>query len=272
VDVQGLSGESRLASRFSMRGRRVLVTGGSLSIGRAIVMAFADAGADIAIQFAPMADAALGNPDAGHEVGDLLAEQGVRHALVEADFAVAGDARRAFNVAETALGGIDVLVLCASIQQRTAFTHVTADERERQTRINFHASFELLQAAVPGMKARGWGRILSIGSINQTRPEAELSVYAALKSAQHNLTLNLAKQLADSAVTVNNLSPGLVATARNQWRREDANSWHDIEVAANPMHRAATPDEMAGAALLLCSDAGSFITGCDLQATGGAHL
>jgi len=97
-------------------------------------------------------------------------------------------------------------------------------------------------------------------------------VYAALKSAQHNLTLNLAKQLADSAVTVNNLSPGLVATARNQWRREDANSWHDIEVAANPMHRAATPDEMAGAALLLCSDAGSFITGCDLQATGGAHL
>jgi NAD(P)-dependent dehydrogenase (short-subunit alcohol dehydrogenase family) len=272
VDVQGVSAAARLASRFSMQGRRALVTGGSLSIGRAIVMAFADAGADIAIQFAPVADAALGKRDAGQEVGHLLAERGVRHALVEADFAVAGDATRAFNAAETALGGIDVLVLCASIQQRTAFADVTADERERQTRINFHASFELLQAAAPRMKARGWGRILTIGSINQTRPEAELSVYAALKSAQNNLTLNLAKHLADSGVTVNNLSPGLVATARNQWRRQDEDSWRDVQFRANPMHRAAAPDEMAGAALLLCSEAASFITGCDLQATGGAHL
>jgi NAD(P)-dependent dehydrogenase (short-subunit alcohol dehydrogenase family) len=255
-----------------MQGRRVLVTGGSLSIGRAIVMAFADAGADIAIQFAPAADATLGHPDAAQEVAALLAQRGVRHALIEADFGVAGEGARAFTAAEAALEAIDVLVLCASIQQRTAFAEVGAEERERQTRINFHASFELLQTAAPRMKARGWGRVLTIGSINQTRPDPELSVYAALKSAQHNLALNLAKQLADSGVTVNNLSPGLVATARNRWRREDEHAWHDIQFAANPMHRAATPDEMAGAALLLCSDAGSFITGCDLQATGGAHL
>jgi NAD(P)-dependent dehydrogenase (short-subunit alcohol dehydrogenase family) len=255
-----------------MHGRRALVTGGSLSIGRAIVMAFADAGADVAIHFSPAADAGLGHPDAAHEVAKLLAERGVRHALIEGDFAIAGEGTRTFTAAEDALGGIDVLVLCASTQQRTAFADVTAEQRERQTRINFHASFELLQAAALRMKARGWGRILTIGSINQTRPEAELSVYAALKSAQYNLALNLARQLADSGVTVNNLSPGLVATARNRWRREDADAWRDIQYAANPMHRAGLPDEMAGAALLLCSDAGSFITGCDLQATGGGHL
>ena len=272
MDPHGLSAASRIASRFSMHGRRALVTGGSLSIGRAIVMAFADAGADIAIHFAPAADAALGNPDAAHEVAKLLAERGVRHALIEGDLGIAGEGTRTFTAAESVLGGIDVLVLCASIQQRTAFADVTAEERERQTRINFHASVELLQAAASPMKARGWGRILTIGSINQTRPEAELSVYAALKSAQHNLALNLARQLAASGVTVNNLSPGLVATARNRWRREDADAWRAIQFAANPMHRAASPDEMAGAALLLCSDAGSFITGCDLQATGGGHL
>jgi NAD(P)-dependent dehydrogenase (short-subunit alcohol dehydrogenase family) len=73
-------------------------------------------------------------------------------------------------------------------------------------------------------------------------------------------------------VTVNNLSPGLIATERNAWRRVDAADWARIEQNANPMGRAGTPDEMAGAALLLCSEAGSFITGADLQATGGKHL
>lgn len=255
-----------------MRGRRALVTGGSLSIGREIVMAFADAGAELAVHFSPAADAALGHPDAAVELGQALARAQVRHALVDADFSVAGEGTRAYLAAEAALGGVDVLVLCASIQQRRAFSDVTDKESERQVRVNFLASVELLQAAAPRMKARGWGRILTIGSVNQTRPDPELAVYAALKSAQHNLTLNLARQLARSGVTVNNLSPGLVATARNRWRREDENAWREIQSAANPMHRAGTPAEMAGAALLLCSDAGSFITGADIQATGGAHL
>ena len=73
-------------------------------------------------------------------------------------------------------------------------------------------------------------------------------------------------------MTVNNLSPGLIATERNRWRREDADAWSAIERDSSPMGRAGTPEEMAGAALLLCSEAGSFITGADLQATGGHHL
>jgi NAD(P)-dependent dehydrogenase (short-subunit alcohol dehydrogenase family) len=64
----------------------------------------------------------------------------------------------------------------------------------------------------------------------------------------------------------------LVATSRNKWRRTDAQQWQTIQAAANPMGRAADPEEMTGAALLLCSDAGSFITGANLEATGGGHL
>jgi NAD(P)-dependent dehydrogenase (short-subunit alcohol dehydrogenase family) len=272
ADLQGLSAEERLAGRFTMSGRRALVTGGSLSIGRAIVLAFADAGADIAIQYAGTADEALKSEGAAQNLSKELAGRGVRHGLIEADFAIVGEGKRTVLEAERLLGGLDVLVLCASVQQREAFVDISAAERERQTRINFDASVELLQAAVPGMQKRGWGRILTIGSINQTRPEPELAIYAALKSAQHNLGINLARQLAPYGVTVNNLSPGLVATARNSWRRVDAGQWQTIERNANPMGRAARPEEMAGAALLLCSDAGSFITGADLQATGGAHL
>jgi len=267
-----MSAAERIATRFSMRGRRALVTGGSLSIGRAIVLAFADAGAEIAIQFAPAADAAMGVADGAGELASILTEVGARHVLVPADFAIAGEGTRAFETAEAVLGTIDVLVLCASIQQRTAFVDVSAEERDRQTRVNFYATVELLQAAVPGMKRRGWGRILTIGSINQTRPEPTLAVYAALKSAQYNLALNLARQLASTGVTVNNTSPGLVATARNRWRRDDESAWREIQFSANPMHRAAAPEELAGAALLLCSEAGSFTTGIDLQVTGGGHL
>lgn len=267
-----MTAAERLAARFSMAGRRALITGGSMSIGRAIAEAFADAGAQLAIQYCEAADAHLDRADSAAAMQAALAARGAAVALIEADFAEPGAGTRVLHAAEAALGGVDVLVLCASVQQRVSFGAISAEDAERQTRINWHAAVELLQAAVPGMCGRGWGRILTIGSVNQTRPEAELAIYAALKSAQHNLGINLARQLAAQGVTVNNLSPGLVATERNRWRRNDAKAWQAIQAQANPMQRAATPEEMAGAALLLCSEAGSFITGSDLQATGGGHL
>ena len=255
-----------------MAGRRALVTGGSVSIGRSIALAFADAGAAVAIHHATAADAAFGQPGAAVETAELIRARGCKAAVIDADFAVAGEARRTVEAASDALGGVDVLVVCASIQYRVPFDEVTPEQIERQVQINFKASVELLQAALPPMRSRGWGRVLTIGSVNQTAPEPVLSIYAALKSAQHNLSINLAREYAPFGVTVNNLSPGLIATERNRWRRDDAQAWADIEQGSSPMRRAGTPDEMAGAALLLCSDAGSFITGADLQATGGRHL
>ena len=270
--VQSSPAAQRIAERFSMRGRRALVTGGSVSIGRSIALAFADAGADIAIHHAQSADVAFGKADAAAETASLIRERGVRATVIEADFEQPGEARRTLAEAEEVMGAVDVLVICASIQYRTPFDAVTPEQLERQIQVNFRASVELLQAALPPMKQRGWGRVLALGSINQTRPEAELAVYAALKSAQHNLTINLARQYAPFGVTVNNLSPGLIATERNRWRRINTDDWARIERDSSPMGRAGTPEEMAGAALLLCSDAGSFITGADLQATGGRHL
>ena len=263
---------ARVADRFSMRGRRALVTGGSVSIGRSIVLAFADAGADLVIHHSQAADVAFGKSNAATETAALVTERGGRATVIEADFERPGEATRTVRDAEGAMGGVDVLVVCASIQYRTPFEEVTAEQIERQIQINFRATLELFQAALPPMKERGWGRVLTLGSINQTRPEPVLSVYAALKSAQYNLAINLARQYAPFGVTVNNLSPGLIATERNRWRRKDAAEWERIERDSSPMGRAGTPEEMAGAALLLCSDAGSFITGADLQATGGRHL
>lgn len=261
-----------VARRFSMAGRRALVTGGSVSIGREIALAFAEAGADLAVHHAAAADAAFGLPNAARDVVGEIEARGRRAVAIEADFIRPGEAARCVAAAREALGAVDVLVVCASIQYRTPFLDISEEQVERQIQINFRATIELLQAALPAMKAAGWGRVLTIGSINQTRPEPELSVYAALKSAQHNLAINLAADYAAHGVTINNLSPGLIATERNRWRRQDPADWAEIERASSPMRRAGAPEEMAGAALLLCSEAGRFITGADLQATGGRHL
>jgi glucose 1-dehydrogenase len=271
-EMNMVNSASRVASRFSMSGRRALVTGGSVSIGRSIALAFAEAGADVAIHYARAADVAFGKPDAAEETAGLIRQGGGKCAVIEADFAKPGEGRRSVEAAIAALDGIDVLVICASIQYRAPFDAVTPEQIERQIQINFKATIELLQAGLPPMKQRGWGRVITIGSINETNPEAELAIYAALKVAQHNLAINLARQYAPFGVTINNISPGLIATERNRWRRADADAWAEIEKGSSPMGRAGTPDEIAGAALLMCSDAGSFITGADLQVTGGRHL
>lgn len=257
-----------------MRGRNCLITGASLSIGRALALAFAQHGAAaIAVHHSAAADIAFGLPDAAQDTVGRIRAFGVTAHSVEADLGQPDGPRRAFDQAIEQLGSIDVLVVCASIQTRVAFANVTAAQLERETRVNLGATIELLQLAIPPMRARRWGRVLTIGSINQVKPEPHLATYAALKSAQWNIVMNLAPECARDNVMINNLSPGIVATERNRWRRSDADAWTAIQAKAAPtIGRAAQPDEMAGAALLLCSDAASYIAGVDLMVTAGAHL
>jgi NAD(P)-dependent dehydrogenase (short-subunit alcohol dehydrogenase family) len=243
-----------------------------MSIGAAIARGLAQAGADVAVQTARRIDEAMGLGGAVDEIVGEIRGLGRVAGDIDADLAAAGAGRRMVEQAVAMLGQVDILVICASVQQRSPFDAVSDKELARQFDINFAASIDLLQAALPAMAARGWGRVLSIGSINQIRPEPQLAVYAALKAAQHNLIINLAKVHAPDGVTLNTLSPGLVATERNRWRREDEDDWRRIQAEANPMQRAGDPQDMVGAALLLCSDAGRFITGIDLQASGGAQL
>lgn len=273
IDQNPASGPAHpIVRRFDLSNRSALVTGGAMSIGAAIALGLAEAGADVAVQTARRVDEAMGLAGAVNSVvGDILRLGRVAGAI-DADLAVPGAGRRMVEQAATILGKVDILVICASVQHRSPFDAVSDKDAARQFEINFAASIDLLQAAVPAMAARGWGRVLSIGSINQVRPEPQLAVYAALKAAQHNLIANLAKVHAADGVTLNTLSPGLVATERNRWRRKDADDWRRIQAEANPMGRAGDPEEMVGAALLLCSDAGRFITGVDLQAAGGAQL
>ncbi len=261
-----------MKDRFDVSGRAALLTGASRGIGRAIALALAEHGADVAINHVSAFDAGIGFPDAARELVEEAQAHGVRAFAIEGDLSVEGAAPDIYDRAVAALGRVDILVLNANIQIPVPFGEATAEQIDLQCRMNYRVPIQLLQRALPPMAERGWGRVLAIGSVQQANPTIELAVYAGLKSAQYNLVLNLSRQYVKTGVTINNLAPGLIDTDRNRFLRGSEDEWRATIERTSPMGRAGLPDDLAGAALLLCSDAGSFITGTNINVTGGGDL
>jgi glucose 1-dehydrogenase len=261
-----------MSDRFSLKGRRAFVTGASRGIGRALAMAFAEHGADVAINYIPRFDADIGVPDAADRFVAAARDLGVSAHAIEGDLSVDDAILGVFDRAEAALGGIDIVVCNANIQIPCPVLEVTTEQIDLQCRMNYRMPFQLMQRAIPRMAARGWGRVLTLGSVQQVNPLEELAIYAGLKSAQFNLAITFARKFIREGVTVNNISPGLIETDRNRFRRERAEDWAAIIERLSPIGRSGVPEDLVGAALLLCSDAGSFITGANLNVAGGADL
>ena len=261
-----------MVDRFSVAGRTAFVTGASRGIGRAMAIALAQHGADVAINHTSSFDAEIGVPDAAQQFVDEAQSHGVKAYAIEGDLSADGAVLDVFDRAVDALGRVDILVSNANIQIVSPFEDVTAEQIDLQCKMNYRVPIQLLQRAMPPMAERGWGRVLTLGSINQANPTIELAVYAGLKSAQYNLVMNLSRKYVKTGVTINNVSPGLIETDRNRFRRENPADWQAMIDRISPMGRAGQPEDLVGAALLLCSDAGSCITGANLNVTGGADI
>ena len=253
-----------MLQRFNLSGRAALVTGSSRGIGRAIALGLAECGAAVAVH--------------GTKPGPVLdATRAEVQKLSPRSIAVIGDlsqpeaAGRIVADAETALGTLDILVANASVQFRKPWAQVTQAEAEQQMQVNFHATLRMIQAAAPGMQQRHWGRILTVGSVQQQRPHPDMLVYAASKSAQENLVRNLAKQLGPDGITINNLAPGVILTDRNTTALADETYAARVRELI-PLRSFGESEDCVGAALLLCSDAGRYITGVDLLVDGGMGL
>ncbi|MBM3650333.1 MAG: SDR family oxidoreductase [Alphaproteobacteria bacterium] len=250
--------------RFRLTNRTALVTGARREIGRAIALALAGAGARLAIHHAGTAEEAA---DAEHVVREIEADGGAARAFGQ-DFAL-DDAGQRLAAAVTAWSTIDILVLNASIELPESYQAIARDRFDRQIAVNLRSPLELLQGLVPAMAARGWGRVVTIGSVQQVRPHPQMLVYAGTKAAQLNWAWNLARQFGGRGVTVNNLAPGAILTARN---RAQMAVEGEALVQRIPTGRLGTPDDLAGAALLLCSDAGAYINGVNLYVDGGRAI
>ena len=255
-----------------LAGRRALITGGSRGIAAAIARSMARCGAAVALNHCAHADTRAGHPQAAEALVTELRALGAKALALEADLAQPGVAVDLADRAVAALGGIDILVLSASVQVHRDILAQTEAEMALQFQVNLVANIQLLQRLLPPMRDVGWGRVVTIGSVQEDTPSPEVPVYSMTKAAQVNLVRNLALQNAAFGVTVNNVAPGLVQTDRNAFRRREPGVWEDFAAGANPMGRAGQPDEIVGAVLFLASDAASFVTGTTIHATGGSHI
>ena len=249
---------------FDLTGKTALITGSSRGIGRDIALGFADAGANIIVHGSGMSErlsetAAEINSNGGKAI-ETAADLSEKRQITEL-------IREAVNI----FGCIDILVLNASIQSYMAIEEFNGKEFDWEYAVNLKSSFELIKAVLPHMKSRGWGRVLSIGSVNQWKQNPRLAVYSTTKSAQVNLIMNCAREYAKFGITFNNLAPGVIITDRNKETLSDENI-RDKILKLIPASEFGKSEDCVGAALLLCSDAGSYITGADLPVTGGMHL
>lgn len=242
---------------FDLAGKKALVTGSTQGIGEAIARTLHAAGATVFINGASSME----------KCERVASGLGARAVPVLCDLAAADCAERLYAVT----GDVDILVLNASIQFRRAWDEITADEFAAQINVNLRASLLLIQKYAPGMQQKGWGRVLTVGSVQQYKPHKDMAVYAASKAAQLNLVTNLAKQLAPYGITVNNLAPGVIATPRNHGALQDADYAKQV-YAGIPAGVLGESRDCAGAALLLCSEEGRYITGIDLPVDGGMRL
>lgn len=249
---------------FSVAGKRAVVTASSRGIGRAIAVALARAGASVVVH------GATAGADLEAVAASIRAE-GRQAVAFGADFADPSAVDRFAAQAEDALGAVDILVSNAAIQMREAWDAMTPADVDAQIQVNFKAMLTLVTRFAPGMVSRGWGRILTIGSIQEAKPHPQMLVYAATKAAQTSVVGNLARQFGAMGVTVNNLAPGVIMTDRNTAVLADETYAAAVR-ARIPAGRFGEAQDCVGAALLLCSDAGAYITGSSLFVDGGMHL
>jgi NAD(P)-dependent dehydrogenase (short-subunit alcohol dehydrogenase family) len=241
---------------FDLTGKRALVTGSTQGIGFEIARVLAAHGATVYVHGATdtekCANASKQIPNSRPVLADLLSVE-----ETEALYGKTGD--------------VDILVLNASVQYKKPWDEFTLEEYENQMNCNVRSTYLLIKKYAVGMKQRGFGRIVTLGSVNQYNQHPELSIYGVSKAAQFKMVKSIAASLAPFGVTVNNVAPGAIETPRNADVLNDPERKAAVE-AKIPCGRFGTPEDVAPAVLLLCSEEGGYITGSDIVIDGGLSL
>ncbi|GAD53456.1 3-oxoacyl-[acyl-carrier protein] reductase [Halarchaeum acidiphilum MH1-52-1] len=238
-----------------LAGRTALVTGGSRGIGRAICEALAVAGADVAVNYHERADAAA-------ETVVAVEEAGCRATAVRADVSERDACAELIASVEDDLGEIDVLVNNAGIGRTLAPAEVTREEWDDHLATNLTAAFDLTDAVLPGMRERGWGRIVNVTSVAARNGGIVGPHYAASKAGLIGLTRGYANQLAGDGVTVNALAPGLVET--------DMVAATTAEPEDVPVGRFGRPEEAAAVVALFATN--GYLNGQTVNVDGGIRF
>jgi acetoacetyl-CoA reductase/3-oxoacyl-[acyl-carrier protein] reductase len=247
----------------SLAGRRALVTGASRGIGRAIALALAEAGADVALTYCRRATDA-------EAVRRAVEGRGRRAAAVALDAGSPASIESALAAVRAELGRVDILVNNGAIAQEVPFECVGVDDWDRMLAVNLRGPFLCCQRLLPDMRAAGWGRIVNLVSVGGQWGGVRQVHYAAAKAGLVNLTRSLARIAGDSGVTANAVSPGLVRTEMTEAELASPDGRRKLE--GMPARRVGTPEEVAAAVVFLASDAAAYITGQTLNVNGGLYF
>ena len=238
----------------ALRGRGAVVTGGGRGIGAAVARALADAGAAVLVA-----------ARTGHEVERVageLTQSGAQAWAVGCDVTDPEGVARLVEAAAARLGPVDILVNNAGTAASAPLKRITLDEWNRMFAVNATSAFLCTQALLPGMTARGWGRIVNVASVAGLRGERYIAHYAAAKHALVGLTRSVATEVAGTGVTVNAVCPGYVDTPMTDRTLANVAALKGLDregalravLQAAGQARLITPDEVAGAVLALCGD------------------
>lgn len=245
-----------------LKGKIAVVTGGSRGIGRAIALAMAEAGADVAIDY-------VSHREAAEEVRQQAERLGVRAAVFQANVADASQVDAMATGVQEALGPVSILVNCAGITRDRSFVKMTREMWDEVIDINLGGVFNVTHAFLPTILQRGWGRIINISSVVGQEGNFGQANYAASKGAMLSFTMTLARELGRKGVTVNAVAPGFIETDMT----------HDLPdavkqqvVAMTPLARMGRPEEVAAAAVFLATPAASYITGQVIAVNGGMYM
>jgi NAD(P)-dependent dehydrogenase (short-subunit alcohol dehydrogenase family) len=245
-----------------LTGRTALVTGSGQNIGRAIVLAFARLGANVVVN-------GHRNRAAIDGVAVEARALGAGALAVLADIADAAAVQAMVDQATAAFGGVDISVSNASVRLHTPFLDISLEEWRRIIESNLNASFYLARAVIPGMKQRGWGRIIHISGRDGFMPIPNRVHNITCKAGVYAMAKALAIEFGPFGITANTVSPGVIDTTRDLTQYPQFRDGYGERVKAIPMRRVGTVDEIAAACTYLASDAAGFVTGQVLHVNGG---
>jgi glucose 1-dehydrogenase len=255
-----------------LKGKGVLVTGGTSGIGQAIAVKFAEYGANVAINYLRQPDEAADTEQQVHACVNKVQQTGVRDVLVQGDVSQEDDVQRMVGNAVSELGGVDVLVNNAGIQISRHSDELASADFDKVLAVNLRGAFLCAREAIRHFLEEGKpGVIINVSSVHQLIPKPDYLGYSVSKGGMQNLTRTLALEYAGRGIRVNGIGPGATVTPINRAWIDDPVKREMVE-SHIPMRRAGTAEEMGAVACFLASDDGGYITGQTIFVDGGLTL